>query len=190
MADKQDLEKNQYRLNELQSWLEKFNLRPESNEVHFYIFDYSPEFELIVRQHIKNLRNKLQPEFVISQIDLFDLAIDVLRSRNLLETAIKMHKEKGDKPFLQALSALLKAEKIADVFIEKLSNDKSDMIFVTGVGSVFPLVRSHLLLNNLQSKMLEVPLVLFYPGSFDGQFLTLFNKLKNKDYYRAFRIVS
>jgi Domain of unknown function (DUF1788) len=44
-----------------------------------------------------------------------------------------------------------------------------------------------LLLNNLQPVMGNTPLLLFYPGRYDGQSLRLFGKLKNNNYYRAFK---
>ena len=40
---------------------------------------------------------------------------------------------------------------------------------LSGVGSVWPLLRSHSLLNNLQPVMGKTPLVMFYPGRYDGQ---------------------
>jgi hypothetical protein len=35
----------------------------------------------------------------------------------------------------------------------------------------------------------ETPVVMFFPGSYDGQELRLFNTLKDDNYYRAFPLV-
>jgi hypothetical protein len=53
---------------------------------------------------------------------------------------------------------------------------------------VFPLLRAHSLLNNLHPVMGSTPLIMFYPGNYDGKSLRLFNKLKSRNYYRAFRL--
>jgi hypothetical protein len=63
-------------------------------------------------------------------------------------------------------------------------------VLVSGVGSVWPLLRSHSLLNNLHSRMGKTPLVMFCPGQYHGKFLRLFGKIKPSPYYRAFQLIS
>lgn len=62
-------------------------------------------------------------------------------------------------------------------------------MLMSGVGSAFPLLRSHNLLNNLHPVMGDTPLVVFYPGTYDGQSLSLFGQIKQDNYYRAFKLV-
>jgi len=50
-------------------------------------------------------------------------------------------------------------------------------------------VRSHNILNNLQEVIDKKPVIMFFPGKYDGQSLQLFNKFKDDNYYRAFRLV-
>jgi len=57
---------------------------------------------------------------------------------------------------------------------------------LTGIGLVFPYIRSHTILNNLQSVIKKTPVVIFFPGVYDGNSLNLFGKLKDDNYYRAF----
>jgi hypothetical protein len=76
------------------------------------------------------------------------------------------------------------------VFAEFAKPEQYDLVIVSGVGSVWPLLRSHTLLNNLQPVMGKTPLVMFYPGRYDGQSLRLFGKIKSNNYYRAFKLVS
>ena len=64
-----------------------------------------------------------------------------------------------------------------------------DLVLASGVGSVWPILRSHNLLNNLHSRMGKTPLVLFYPGKYDGKTLKLFGKVKSSPYYRAFQLI-
>jgi len=162
------------------------------NEIAFYIFDYSPEDELRVREHIRFLLEhipKQRPGIRVKHINLFDFVLDYLKSRNLLDKVTIMQREKGDAAVIKALSGPLDENKIAAQFAEVAEPEQHDLVILSGVGSVWPLLRSHTLLNNLHPIMGRTPLVMFYPGRYDGQSLRLFGKLKNANYYRAFKLV-
>ncbi len=128
---------------------------------------------------------KNRPGLRVMHVNLFDLIIDHLKDRNLLEKSLRMQRDKGDK----ALLGPLKSEKLVRIFVEVAQPEEQDLVLVSGVGSVWPLVRSHNLLNNLQTVMGQTPLVMFYPGRYDGQALRLFGKIKSNNYYRAFKLV-
>lgn len=162
------------------------------NEIPFYIFDYPPEDELRVREHITFLLDhipKQKPGLKVRHINLFDFVLEYLGKRNLLAKALKMQQEKGDEALKKALAGPLHENKLAPVFAETAQPGQHDLILLSRVGSVWPLLRSHTLLNNLHSIMGNTPLVMFYPGRYDGQSLRLFGKLKNNNYYRAFKLV-
>lgn len=162
------------------------------NEIAFYIFDYPPEDELRVRAQIRTLLEhipKKRHDMRVKHINLFDFMLEYLKSRNLLDKALLMQKEKGDEALKKALAGPLHESKIASRFEEVAKPAEHDLVIVSGVGSVYPLLRSHSLLNNLQAVMGKTPLLLFYPGRYDGQSLRLFGKLKNNNYYRAFKLV-
>jgi hypothetical protein len=162
------------------------------NETPFYIFDYAPEEELRVREHVQFLLQhipKQRPGMRVSHVNLFDLVIDHLRNRKLLESSYKMQLEKGDQRLLTELGKVLDAEKIAPVFTKAAEPENNDLVLVTGVGSVWPVLRTHNLLNNLQSRMAKTPLLMFYPGRYDGKNLRLFGKVESSPYYRAFRLI-
>jgi hypothetical protein len=68
-----------------------------------------------------------------------------------------------------------------------------DVMFLTGVGEVFPYIRSHNVLNNLQKTVKDNPMVMFFPGTYThslefGASLDLFGRLRDDKYYRAFDI--
>lgn len=162
------------------------------NEIAFYIFDYPPEEELRIREYIQFLMlhiPKQRPGLRVKHVNLFDLITDHLKQRNLLERCFQMQKEKGDGAVEKALQSPLKPEKLVQLFAEVSQPQDQDLVLVSGVGSVWPLVRSHSLLNNLQTVMGQTPLVMFYPGRYDGQALRLFGKIKSSNYYRAFKLV-
>jgi hypothetical protein len=162
------------------------------NEIAFYIFDYPPEAELCIREHIAFLLDhipKQRPGLRAVHVNLFDFVIEHLRQRKLLDKAIEMQKTKGDAFVLKQLATLLHPNKIAPAFAEVAQPVQHDLVLVSGVGSVYPMLRAHSLLNNLHAVMGHTPLVLFYPGRYDGQALRLFGKLQNNHYYRAFTLV-
>ena len=162
------------------------------NEIAFYIFDYPPEQEVRVRDQLRLLLEhipKQKPNLRVHHINLFDFVLDYLKGRNLLDRAIQKQKKDGDEALKSALIAPLHETKLASVFAEVVRPEQQDLVLMSGVGTVWPLLRSHVLLNNLHPIMGQTPLVMFYPGRYDGQSLRLFGKLKNKNYYRAFKLV-
>jgi hypothetical protein len=161
------------------------------NEIAFHVFDYPPEDELRIREHIQFLLShapKQRQGLRLIHIDLLDFVVDYLEDRKLLEKVYKMQREKGDAYTLGKLEPLLHPDKLKDRFAEHAKPEEHDLVLVSGVGSVFPLLRAHSLLNNLHPVMGQTPLILFYPGSYDGKSLRMFNKLKSRNYYRAFRL--
>lgn len=162
------------------------------NEIPFYAFDYPPERELEVREHIAFLVAQIpkhRPELRFIHVNLFDLIIRHLKARGFYDKALDLQKKKGDEALLKALAAPLDAGKLASVFTDEVKPEEQDLVLVSGIGSAYPLLRTHNLLNNLHHRMGSTPLVLFYPGVYDGQSLRLFGTLQDKPYYRAFRLV-
>jgi hypothetical protein len=162
------------------------------NEIAFYIFDYPPEDEVRVRDYLSTLIDHIPKQkhgLRFRHVDLFAFVLDYLKSRRLLDKAMQMQRDKGDEALKKALAGPLHESKLASFFAEVAQPQQHDLVIVSGVGSVWPLLRSHALLNNLQPVMGKTPLVMFYPGRYDGQSLRLFGKLKNANYYRAFKLV-
>ena len=162
------------------------------NEIAFYLFDYPPEAELRVRDYLRILLDHLpkqRPGLRVKHVNLFDFVLDYLKSRQLLDKALQMQRDKGDAALRKALAEPLHESRLGALFAAVAQPDQHDLVIVSGVGSVWPLLRAHALLNNLHAVMGQTPLVMFYPGRYDGQALQLFGKLKNNNYYRAFKLV-
>ena len=162
------------------------------NEIAFFIFDYPPEEELRVRKHIEFLLEhipKQKPGLRVAHVNLFDFVIEHLKQRKLLDKTLEIQKSKGDQYVIRQLEKILHPEKLAPLFAEQVQPADKDVVFVSGVGSVWPLMRTHTLLNNLHPVMGNTPLVMFYPGKYDGQALRLFGKIKSDNYYRAFQLI-
>lgn len=173
------------------------------NEIAFYIFEYAPEDELRVREHIRFLVDHLQKtrkDLRVGHINLFSFLIDYLKERNLLSKAFELQREKGNRALLNALKGILHEERIAKRFEAKSEPADNDLILISGVGAAYPLIRSHTLLSNLHAVMGQTPLVMFYPGTYDTQTLRLFGKSgltgdsakelnRTGNYYRAFKLI-
>ena len=162
------------------------------NEIAFHIFDYPPEDELRIRDYLRTLLDHIPKQkhgIRVKHVNLFDFVLDYLKSRKLLDKALQMQREKGDLALKKALAGPLHESKLGVLFAQVALPDQHDLVVVSGVGSVWPLLRTHSLLNNLQPVMGKTPLIVFYPGRYDGQSLRLFGKLKNTNYYRAFKLV-
>ncbi len=163
------------------------------NEIPFYAFDYPPDWELEVREHIAFLLAQLpkrRPGLRFAHVNLFELIIRRIRDRGFYDKALEIQRKKGDEALPKALAAPLDAEKLARAFADEVKPEEQDLVLVSGVGNAYPLLRTHNLLNNLHHRMGRTPLVLFYPGVYDGQSLRLFGILQDKPYYRAFRLVN
>ncbi len=162
------------------------------NEIAFFIFDYPPEEELRVRKHIAFLMEhapKHRSGMNITHVNLFDFVIEHLRERKLLDKTLEVQKTKGDDFVLRQLEKILHPQKLAPLFEVKVQPKEQDLVLLSGIGSVWPILRSHSLLNNLHSIMGDTPLVTFYPGNYDGTVLRLFGKIRSDNYYRAFRLI-
>ena len=173
------------------------------NEIAFYIFDYAPEDELRIREYIRFLVDHLprnRSGLRVADVNLFDFLIHYLKERNLLEKSFRLQREKGNDALLKALKGILHEEKIAQRFAGIAKPAEHDLVLISGIGSAYPLLRSHTLLSNLHAIMGQTPLVMFYPGRYDTQTLRLFGKTglaggsaeerkKKTNYYRAFRLI-
>ncbi len=163
------------------------------NEIAFHIFDYAPEEELVVRGFVRTLVESLPKQkhgLRVKHIDLFDFVLEYLRGRKLLDSAIQLQLEKGDRALKKVLvTGPLSESRLAAPFAALARPEDHDLIIVSGAGTVWPLLRVHSLLNNLHAVMGATPLVVFYPGRYDGQSLKLFGRLAGSNYYRAFRLV-
>ncbi|MDI3536376.1 MAG: hypothetical protein PWP30_858 [Eubacteriaceae bacterium] len=164
------------------------------NEVGYYIFDYPAEQELVVRERIKYLQKKnsfSSDGFELKVFDLYDLVIDILEAEGFLEQCFKFEKKKGLERIVSAVGNLLAINDEDSLIIKHIQEKTPEnaVVFLTGIGKCYPILRSHKILNNLHQVIDRVPVVLFFPGKYDGQELVLFSAIKDDNYYRAFKLV-
>ncbi|OWT33743.1 hypothetical protein BGI41_00860 [Methanobrevibacter sp. 87.7] len=186
------------RLNQIEEKIKQESFRKNKglgNEVGYYIFDYNPEDELKVRDYVKYLKDKINNknfQFKIIEFDLYDILIDILKNKNFLQKTFKFEETKG-RDFIKdkAVGKLLKLTQNDNLIVNYIINNtsKNSVVFLTGVGKAYPLIRSHNILNNLNLKLDIAPVIMFFPGKYSGTDLVLFNTIKDGNYYRAFKLV-
>lgn len=186
------------RLNRIESIIKKDSFRKNKglgNEVGYYIFDYDPKYELKVRQYIEYLKNKINhnpnSSFKILEFDLYNIIITILREKGYLDKSFEFEKKKGRNFTKKAINNLLKLSSESNLIVNyiKENTSKNSIVFITGVGKSYPLLRSHNVLNNLHQVLDEVPVVMFFPGEYSGNDLILFGTIHDNNYYRAFPLV-
>lgn len=164
------------------------------NEVGYYVFDYPPDKEMIVRERIDYMKQKNSKglfDFELVVFDLYDIIIDLLEEEGFLEICYKFEKKQGIERIVKAVSNLLQINDDSSLIVKHIRDNTPEnaVVLITGVGKAYPLLRSHKILNNLHQAIDHVPVVMFYPGKYDGQELILFETIKDDNYYRAFRLV-
>jgi hypothetical protein len=168
--------------------------RGVANEVRYYVFDYDASMELVVRRKIELLQKQNNPQadgFEIVVFDLYQMVLDILEERGYVEKCIKFEKTKGREYLYNAVSKLLRLTSSSNLIVNRIVEQTPEhaVVFLTGVGKVFPFVRSHNILNNLHQVLDSVPVVMFYPGKWNGESLSLFGTINDGNYYRAFPLI-
>lgn len=163
------------------------------NEIGFWVFDYPPAREMDVRDFLYGTvlpaLSKQVPGIRVGEVNLLKLISDLLKDRNLLDKAIAMQESKGNDITLASLRPVLKEEKLAQKIAVQYDLANLDILILTGVGAAYPMLRIHTLLSALHPIMGDTPLLIFFPGKYDGHSLRLFNTMAEDHYYRAFRLI-
>jgi hypothetical protein len=185
MADiKQELDKIKGRISD-PNFLANKGL---SNEVGIHVFKYTPQNELIVRDYIERLVNTPSDDYRVIEQDLYKIFLEILEEEEVVDAIPALEEEEGIASLLETLQNIASPE----VYISKMQyepHQRGDVLFLTGVGKVYPFMRSHKMLDKMQQAFSDIPVVLFYPGEYNGQSLILFDKFHDGNYYRAFNLL-
>lgn len=159
-----------------------------SNEVNIRIFCYEPEDEMVVRHFVDQIATDQGLSCHLKICNLYKTFLSICDDMDITDAIPEMEESDGSIFLLEQLhSAIGEGE-----FIEKIQyepHESGDVLMLTGVGEVFPFMRIHALLEALQPHFSNVPILVMYPGEFDGRHVKLFNRLQPNDYYRAFNVI-
>lgn len=165
------------------------------NEVPFFICPYPVEEAVGMEAMRASLVKQLENRGVrVVEINLYDLSISLLHNRGIWDDVLAAEPSIGKDELKELLQGVLDPETHLIPEIRALLAEREfDVLFLSGVGEVYPYIRSHNVLNNLQSTAKEKPTVMFFPGKYTqspytGASLDLFEILHDDKYYRAFDI--
>jgi len=165
-----------------------------ANEMQFYIFDYDPKEEIRIRKEIKKAKDN---NASVIEFDLYDMMLDVINEEGYFDDIKDLEQEHDyDVMLSQVFQPLLALEEndspILRKFRSTVADDGNHIVLISGVGKAYPIIRSHTILNNLQSIFKFNPVVMMYPGRYEVRkkmTLRLFDRLDDDNYYRAFALV-
>jgi hypothetical protein len=165
------------------------------NEIPFFICPFEATVSVEMHRLERQLVNRLEQAGIrVLEVNLYDLAVEILKGRGIWDQIIDMEESVSKDQLKELLQGVLDPEShLVPAIADKLSSTDFDVMFLSGVGEVFPYIRSHNVLNNLQSTAKEKPTVMFFPGAYThsletGASLDLFGRLRDDKYYRAFNI--
>ncbi|MBK5941349.1 hypothetical protein CCR96_19255 [Halochromatium roseum] len=165
------------------------------NEVPFFICPFKPDEAVAMARLQRQLHNTLDQSGVRPlEINLYDIAIDLLKTRGIWDQILEMEASVSKAELKELLQGVLDPEAhLVPAIAARMQAAEFDVMFISGVGEVFPYIRSHNVLNNLQSVAKEKPTLMFFPGAYThsleaGASLDLFGRLRDDKYYRAFNI--
>lgn len=173
------------------------NMEGLSNEVPFFIYPYPPDYALDVARAKRRIKTRLATEkgVQVREVNLYDLSVEILKERGDWEEILEVERTIDKAEFTEVLRSMLNPQQhLAPAIAAKIADGGFDIFFLTGIGEVFPYIRSHNVLNNLQSVVTGKPMLMFFPGRYEqsdtlGSSLVLFGRLKDDQYYRAKNIL-
>lgn len=166
------------------------NMEGLNGEVPFWIAPYDIQLQDQADVELNHLINKLTNQGIsVLVLDLFEISIQIIESSIGMDKMFLVERKKTKEKFKKALQSTLNLQERFIPLIEKnVKTLKPQILMLKGVGSVYPFIRSHNVLNNLQSAVTEIPTLMFFPGEYNGKALNLFGDFKDDNYYRAFNI--
>lgn len=170
-------------------------MRGLNNEVPFFICPYAPEEAVEMAEVHDSLITRLQRDGTnVLNINIYDFVVEILKENDDWDWYLENEKTISKTQLKEDLQGILHIERVVVPRIkEKMDESTFDVMFLSGVGEVFPYIRSHNVLNNLQKIAKDKPTLMFFPGTYTqskeaGGSLDLFDRLHDDKYYRAFNI--
>lgn len=159
-----------------------------SNEVNIRIFCYDPKEEMAIRHFTERLMTDQSLSCNMIEYNLYKVFLSICDDKRITDRIAGLEEKKGKDFVLKQLQHMANNEAFVKKMIDK-PHEQGDVILITGVGTAFPFIRVHSLLDAMQPYFSDVPVLVMYPGTFDGRYVKLFDKLTPSPYYRAFNVV-
>ena len=106
-------------------------------------------------------------DFKLVVFDLYDYIIDTLEKEGFLDQCYRFEDRRGIDRIVKAVGNLLCVNDDDSLIVRHIEENTPEnaIVFLTGIGKCYPLLRSHKVLNNLSQSFGRVPVVLFFPGT-------------------------
>ena len=167
------------------------------NEVPFFICPYAAAEGMAMEEDRADLITRSAHAGVrVLDLNLYDITLQILAERGILQQVLEIEQDTDKAELKELLQGVLDPQAhLVPMVAQMIKAMPHDAIFLSGVGEVYPYLRSHNVLNNLQSTAKEAPTVMFFPGNYThalatGASLDLFGLLHDDKYYRAFNIMN
>jgi len=159
-------------------------------EMPFYLITYDVAQEAVLSDSIDLLSRKLQNDGKQTLIiDLYELLLNTLTEEDDIDDYYALEESSSKKEFTRSIQLAVDTEQSYIPNIAKAIQEANpDLVLIKGVGKVFPFIRSHTIVNNMENIIKQIPVVLFYPGTYEGTQLSLFGRIKSENHYRAINI--
>jgi hypothetical protein len=166
---------------DLETNYEGFNNLADENSA---LFIYDPTNEKNMIENVHWLSRKLNEQYELTKISMFDLLFDGLEeltSGGLDSVYERESKDSGE--FSDDARGPLR-DYISEKIIEKDEEMNEGITLIYRCGALYPLLRVHTITAKLEGK-LENPTMIFYPGEKEGQELLFLNTTSQTGDYRA-----
>ena len=160
-----------------------------SNEVGIHVFCYDSKDEMAVQDYIRRLKAETNTPYRIIECDLYEIFLSLLEDKRILRSVPGLENKRGKEYLLSQLQKIATPEALLAKMDYSPHVKGQDVLFMTGIGKIHPFMRSHKMLDSMQHLFEDIPIVMFYPGSFNGQTLILFDEFLDGHYYRAFNLL-
>ncbi len=165
-----------------------------NKEVPFFVCPFDPRESNAVTQHTKKLVIELKTAGVrVHEINMYTLTIELLKDKGIWEKVLSEESSFLKADFMDLLQSQFDPDDdLIPAIKKRLDSKEYAVLFLTGVGEVFPYIRLHTVLNNLQRVVQNKPTLIFFPGEYTSSpksaySLNLFGRFRD-NYYRAFNI--
>ena len=142
------------------------------HDMPYALFRYDAEEEFDLRKQVTMLETRLtQKGKRVKRISLAECLDEAMRSQRPLEEWFNAEREQGTETIVQTVHAILSEyAPLVELVANRMPEDADplrDVVFILRTGALFPVYRTFSLLEQLKGR-LNVPTILFYPGSLDG----------------------
>jgi len=159
-----------------------------SNEVNIRMFCYEAKDEMRVRHFVEQIMADQTLPCHLKENNLYEVFLQCCEDKRILSRIADQEKKRGK----DQLQKMIEKSITVHAYVDKICStvpEKGDVLLLTGVGDIFPFMRIHMLLEALQPRAGGIPIPVMYPGTFDGRYVKLFDRLKPNPYYRAFNVL-